>query len=387
MSVVSYQFCPACMSADIEKLESYEAFPAILWPIEAEKRHTVSAARISAWMCNACHHVFLNDIDEDFARKLYENYYYLYPFKNLESLQAPYREAFDRVANLFLKKNKGTLLEIGCDDIAQMKPFLDRGLLCSAINPGAKCSEQVNFIDGFYGSTKVSDSFDYVVARFNLEHIVHLDTFFEALDKNLRQDGLAIIQVPNIQLLAKAGMLNILAHEHPHYFCRQSLQALLSRHGYEILYLSRDDEASLICAFERSSKGYEPRSLKNGANTMLKFAPFMKQHEGQKVFIYGVSLSLTGLLYSKAIDPSIFSEVTVIDDNPLLHGKYMPLTDMKIVPVDKAGLESDSVVLLSLNPIYFAPVIERLKRLGVQKNIFAVSDRGFHRVESAEVAN
>ncbi|MES1976551.1 MAG: class I SAM-dependent methyltransferase [Pseudomonadota bacterium] len=385
MSLVSYQCCPACMSDDIEKLEAYDAFPAILWPIEAEKRHTVSAARITAWMCNACHHVFLNDIDEDFARKLYEDYYYLYPFKNLESLQAPYREAFDGVANLFFK-NKGTLLEIGCDDITQMKPFLDRGLLCSAINPGAKSSEHIHFIDGFYGSTTVPDSFDYVVSRFNLEHIVHLDTFFEALHKNLREDGLAIIQVPNIQLLAKAGMLNILAHEHPHYFCRQSLQALLSRRGYEILYLSRDDEASLICAFGRSSKGYEPKSLKSGASTMLEFAPFMQQHEGQKVFIYGVSMSLTGLLYSKAVDASAFSEVTVIDDNPLLHGKYMPLTDMKIVPVDKAGLQSESVVLLSLNPIYFPPVIERLKRLGVQKNIFAVSDRGFYRIQSAEVA-
>jgi hypothetical protein len=268
-----------------------------------------------------------------------------------------------------------------------MKPFLDRGLLCSAINPGAKHSEQVNFINGFYGATKVSDSFDYVVARFNLEHIVHLDTFFEALDKNLRQDGLAIIQVPNTQLLAKAGMLNILAHEHPHYFCRQSLQALLSRQGYEILYLSQDDGASLICAFGRSSRGYEPKSLKNGARTMLEFAPFMREHEGQKVFIYGVSMSLTGLLYSKVVDASVFSEVTVIDDNPLLHGKYMPLTDIEIVPVDKAGLESDSVVLLSLNPIYFSPVVERLKQLGVQKNIFAVSDRGFYRVESVEVAN
>ena len=120
---------------------------------------------------------------------------------------------------------------------------------------------------------------------------------------------------------------------------------------------------------------------------MLEFGSFMQQHEGQKVFIYGVSMSLTGLLYSGAIDSSVFAEVIVIDDNPLLHGKYMPLTDIKIVPVDKAGLESGSVVLLSLNPIYFAPVIERLRRLGVQKNIFAVSDRGFYRVESAEVTN
>lgn len=374
------------MSAEIEPLESYEAFPAILWPIEAPKRHAVSVAPINSWLCSQCHHVFLNDIDEGFSKRLYEDYYYLYPFKNLESLQAPYREAFDRIAGLFLTKKAGTLLEVGCDDVAQMQPFLERGLLCSAINPGASGNEPVRFIDGFYGDTVVEESFDYVVARFNLEHIVDVERFFLAFDRNLSDNGLAIIQVPNTQLLAKAGMLNILAHEHPHYFCRQSVEALLRRHGYEILHLSRDDEASLICVFARSKERYDPRSLKNGAATLLAFSPFMKQFEGRKVFIYGVSMSLTGLLYSKAIDPALFAAVTIIDDNALLHGKYMPLTDMKIAPVDAAGLEPDSIVLLSLNPIYYPAVIERLKRLGVEANIFAVSDRGLYKVSTTSRA-
>ena len=387
MSVINFKCCPACLSDQIEKLESYAAFPAILWPIEAPKRHDVSVAPIHSWVCNACNHVFLNGIDEDFTRRLYEDYYYLYPFKNLESLQAPYREAFDAVAALFLTKKRGTLLEIGCDEVAQMRPFLDRGLRCSAINPGASPKDSIQFIDGFYGVTEVEGSFDYVVARFNLEHIVDLDAFFKALDRNLAIDGSAIIQVPNTQLLVKAGMLNILAHEHPNYFCRQSIEALLSRWGYDVLYLSRDDEASLICAFTRTSKDYEPRTLKKNADTLAAFGLFMREHAGQEVFIYGVSMSLTGLLYSDAIEASIFKGVTVIDDNPLLYGKYMPLTDMKIISVDKAGMKRDSVVLLSLNPIYYPPVIDKLKRLGVVTNIFAVSDRGFYRVGSGGGGN
>jgi hypothetical protein len=326
--------------------------------------------------------MFINDIDEDFTIRLYEDYYYLYPFKNLESLNTPYREAFDAVATLFLTKKQGTLLEIGCDDVAQMQSFLDRGLLCSAINPGATPKDGIRFIDGFYGITEVEGSFDYIVARFNMEHIVDLEAFFEAVDRNLALDGTAIIQVPNTQSLVKVGMLNILAHEHPNYFCRQSIAALLSRHGYDILYLSRDDEASLICAFTRTSKSYTPQTLKNNAVTLAGFRSFIREHAGQEVFLYGVSMSLTGLLYSDVIDASLLVGVTVIDDNPLLHGKYMPLTDMKIIPVDKAGLKRDSVVLLLLNPIYHSQIIERLKGFGVVTNIFRVSDRGFYHLGS-----
>jgi hypothetical protein len=301
-------------------------------------------------------------------------------------MQAAYRDPFDRVADFFLTRKQAALLEIGCDNVEQMKSFIDRSYLCTAINPGAGVSETVKFVDGFYGSTNIPESFDYVVSRFNLEHIINVEKFFKSLDKNLKQDGLAIFQVPNAAFFLKAGLLNILAHEHPHYFCKQSLSKLLSRHGYEVLSISRDDEVSIICVFTRRDSKHNPKlSLQKASGALSELRSFLQRFQGVPVYVYGVSLSLAGMIYSKLIEPDLLVSIRLIDDNPALHGKYMPLTDIKVEPVEKAGLAADSIVLLSLNPIYYPVVIRKLKALNVRDNIFAVNNQGVYQIKEDEV--
>lgn len=369
-------YCPACESASIGILATYDSFPAILFPIEEGKRESVREAPLESYCCEDCGHIFLNRIDRTFAESLYKDYYYLYPFKNLESMQGPYRDPFDRVAAIFLKPKTASLLEIGCDNVEQIRPFLARGYACTAINPGAAPDETVRFVDGFYGSTPLEGRFDYVVSRFNLEHILDLGAFFRALENNLAPRGVAIVQVPNVESFLKMGMLNVLAHEHPHYFCQRSLLALIRRQGYEVMHISSPDEPSLICVFTKPARSYDPRLLvRNASDSLSDLRDVIKNSEGD-VVLYGAGLSLSGLLYSGKLDPESMRKVRIIDDNPMLQGLFMPNTRLSITNADNGGIPDGSMVVLTLNEQYHGKVIGKLKDLGAKCHIMAITEKG-----------
>ncbi len=372
--------CPACGLTAAEPLLSYDSFPAILFPIESEKKDSVRTSPLASAACAECGHVFLTHIDLDFNNSLYRDYYYLYPYKQLESMQGPYRDPFAKVADIFLKGG-ATLLEVGCESVEQIQPFLDRGYACTAINPGALPDERVRFIDGFYGSTELAESFDVVVSRFNLEHIVDLEAFFTALRKNLNPGGVAIVQVPNMEYFLGSGMLNVFAHEHPQYFCRASLLALVRRHGYDVRHISEPDSPSLICVFGSAERTYEPRGLLAGTSTALAALRRVITEASGEVVLYGAGLSLTGLLYASKLEPGLLEKVRVVDDNPILHGRYMPNTPLSVSNPADLRLSESATVVLTLSEQYHGRVLAKLKQAGAKCRIVAITSKGLVNVD------
>ncbi|HDY68925.1 MAG TPA: class I SAM-dependent methyltransferase [Candidatus Scalindua sp.] len=378
MNIRRYNKCPACGASEISTFYNYREFPAILFPIEANKCNTVRKHPLVSCCCNECGHIFLNDIDQKFTESIYEEYYYLYPFKNLESMQRPYREPFDRVVDLYLRKKSAALLEIGCDNVEQLEQFLKRGYACTAINPGAAQHNLVQFIDGFYGTVKLDKEFDYVISRFNLEHIINIDDFFDALSDNLKPTGVAIVQVPNIEYFLKAGMLNVLAHEHPHYFCKASLLALVRRYGFEVEFISSDVDPSLICVFSKRNQQYNPfQHLQGSLHTLVELRRVI-ENSYDKVVLYGAGLSLTGFLYSNEFGSKFLQKIVVVDDNRFLCGKYMPNTNVQIMSPKEIELHSHTLIILMLGQQYHNAVYHRLINEGYQGKVMAVSNGGLH---------
>ena len=160
----------------------------------------MASAPLNATYCNSCEHIFLTDIDRDFNSKIYSEYYYLYPFSELEFMMEAYRKPFEKIFNYFSHHEapKKNLLEIGCSSEQQLDIFISKGYECTGISPGAESSENINLIDGFYESVKFESNFDYIVSRFNLEHIIDLNKFLKKVYKELRDDGLFFVQVPNV---------------------------------------------------------------------------------------------------------------------------------------------------------------------------------------------
>lgn len=379
--VITRNVCPACCSKRIRQVGSELCLPAILFPVERSTIGSVPSAAIKASVCAECSHIFLSEIDIDFTEQLYRKYYHLYPFKGLETLNAFYRDPFDRVADVFCQKGALSLLEIGCEDVEQMRYFIDLGYNCTAINPSIAQSHEVQFINGFYGKKSIPGVFDRIIARFNLEHIVDMERFLVEISANLKADGVAIIQVPNAEYFLRLGILNILAHEHAHYFCRNSLSLLMSRHGFEIQYLSRSSEPSLICAVTHLDRNqYLPDShFLSSDSVIIEVCDFIRGCES-KINIYGAGLSLTAILYSPHFNNDWFKKINLFDDNSTIQGRLMPNTPLEIRALNRDDLISNSPVLLTLSEQYHPAIIKRLTELDPDLAIHAITGHGFHRV-------
>ncbi len=375
--------CPACGSIDLEIFRTLNSFPAILFPIEKEKWNTVSASPIQSSVCNECGHIFLNQIDKLFSDNIYKNYYYLYPYKGLESMRSAYRESFEKVAGIYLsKKNKSTLLEIGCESVDQMKLFVDFGCLCTAINPGAKPNDKVKFINGFYGTDKINKKFDYIISRFNLEHIIDCKVFFSNLKENLKSNGIIMVQVPNIEFFFSLGILNIFAHEHPHYFCKSSLLAMINRYGFEMLYISKSDEPSLICVFALpiDRNHYKPQQALSATLKVISNLKELINNAPDNVILYGAGLSLAALIYDEYVDQKLMSKIHLVDDNPILSGRYMPNTKLKVILSSEMVVRPDTIIILMLSAQYHAVLLPRLKAKYSKNLIYVIVKEGLIKV-------
>jgi hypothetical protein len=369
--------CPACKSSDISAVQSFERFPAILFAIEPEKAASVAEAPLRIGGCRNCGHLFATSIDEKFNSELYTDYYYLYPFSQLESMEAqyrtPFKSAFDYLTSAIGPQKR--LLEIGCSDEAELSDFLALGFQCTGISPGAKPSHKIEMIDGFYEAHALSKKYDVIVSRFNLEHIVDLDRFFGKVNSDLDQHGLFVVQVPNVEFFLRAGILNVFAHEHPQYFCAHSLRQVFDRLGFECVSMQGENSPSLVFAGRRKSPVPQTIELLSRNQKYLKqLQSAFETYRDKKIVLYGASLSLTALLYDEGRSADLDERILIVDDNPKLWGRTMPHSRVPIQGFSE-DLSNDAIVILMLNPIYHDRVLKKIANAGA-KTVLALTETG-----------
>lgn len=375
--------CPACGSNVTREIVKNDAYPAILFPIEREKRFSVATGAIVVFGCDICNHMFLTEIDIAFNRSVYADYYYLYPYGKLESMERAYREPFLRVFDLFAPTGSmPTLLEVGCSSVEQLNYFQAMGYSCVGISPGADTKTSPVLIDGYYENYGFGQKFDGIVSRFNLEHIVHLDIFLKKAYAELKDGGAIFVQVPNIECFLAGGVVSVFAHEHPHYFCKSSLAAILTKCGFEVDFIKAElSDPSIIAVARKPRVGLRnyQRVLSNirAVDTLIEI---MDMYDNTVQFnFYGAGLTLAGLLYLDGRIARYSPQIFIIDDNSLIVGKYMPNTNLEVRSFSERIKEGRHVLFVFLNPIYHAQVIEKVRSSNFE-DIFYLDGSGIHEV-------
>lgn len=351
--------CPACGSSSVKNLSRTEKIPAILFPIEKDKRNDVANDDIVIASCQECGHVFLSELDLEFNSRLYGDYYYLYPFSALESMNAHYREPFTQVFDLFVGHDGGgrSLLEIGCSDERQFDAFINGGFSCVGVSPGAHPSSRVEMVDAFYEQLDLNRTFDVIVSRFNLEHIVRPLQYLEKVFAELSPGGRFVVQVPNFEYYVETGILFPYAHEHPQYFTAKSLRCALESAGFQLGALLGRDGLSLIAVAEKPNPTWNAcERLQATADVLTMTVDEILAFPQRKVVFYGAGLSLIGMLYADGRLSAAAQDIRVVDDNAILHGRYMPGTDIEVESFSPSLIDADTAVILALNPAYHSKV-------------------------------
>jgi hypothetical protein len=368
--------CPACASHSVQELGCIENIPAILFPIEKEKRFEVAADDVVTATCLECGHVYLSALDIEFNSKLYNEYYYLYPYSALESMYVHYREPFAKIFDLFIGSGSGrSLLEIGCSDERQFDEFIASGFFCLGVSPGAQRGERVEMIDAFYEQIELNRTFDVVVSRFNLEHIIQPSKYLDKVFAELSPGGVFIVQVPNFQSYVKSGVLFPFAHEHPQYFNAKSLRKALERSHFQINAILDCDGPSLIAVAEKPALTWNSSDeLRMTSEVLVATVNQLIELPHRKIIFYGAGLSLVGMLYSDGRLRESEKEILVVDDNPLVQGRFMPATNIEVVAFSKNLIDEDTAVILALNPIYHNILLNKLIELNQESVFFLKAD-------------
>jgi hypothetical protein len=216
---------------------------------------------------------------------------------------------------------------------------------------------------------------DVIHANNVVAHVADLDGFFAGLAMLLKDDGVAIIEVPYVKEMIEGGEFDTIYHEHLSYFSLTSLNLVVESHrlviidvewlaihggslrifvghrgnlsqpGAEACRLLDEEEKCRIAGFEfYEDFASKVRDLKRNLLALLRDL----KSRGHRLAAYGASAKGTTLLNYVGIDSAILD--FVVDRSTAKQGLYTPGTHLPIFEPGKL-LEAmpDYVLLLTWN--------------------------------------
>lgn len=180
-----------------------------------------------------------------------------------------------------------SLLEIGYGDGISALYFQKKGFSVEGIDP-SEGYQVDNYLHAEGVVTHKIDFFNFqedkkynVIATYLvLEHIYDIKKFITKVSSILLNDGVFVIEVPDVSLYPEFISDALLTHEHLSHFTIGSLTSLMNNYGFELVTSTSPGNKygfSLLAAFKKSKK-IIPLALKNEYTNTLKYFSTLKNN-------------------------------------------------------------------------------------------------------------
>ena len=195
---------------------------------------------------------------------------------------------------------------------------------------------KVSVIQDFFPSKKLKEKYDLIYSHCVLEHIENPVHILKHMHKNLNDNGIVFIAVPDCEKKLAVGDFSIISHQHVNYFTKDSLREIFKKTGFRHIKIITSKKRSLLIGW--ATKGDAVESIKKPDNRKLMqesvalYSLFGKnflknkkniQHlvnkfekENKSIGFYAPCSNLIGLINFK-ISPRIFNS------DAYKHGKYI----------------------------------------------------------------
>ena len=290
------------------------------------------------------------------------------------------------------------IIELASNDGYLLKNYVEKGIPVLGIDPAPGQAEAAEKIDvptlNTFFTQELADQLcdegkraEVVHANNVLAHVADTNGFVEGIRTILKENGVAVIEVPYLKELIDHCEFDTIYHEHLCYFSVTALDHLFRRHS---LYLNEVKQipihgGSLRLYVEHKEKAGESvrkmladeaaqnmdqfnyyqnfadkvQKLKNDLSNLLHTL----KNQGKRIAAYGAAAK--GTIMTNYVDIGTDLIDFVVDRNTHKHGKYMPGMHLPIHGTEKMLDEMpDYVLILAWN---FAAEIMEQQQEYIQK--------------------
>jgi SAM-dependent methyltransferase len=304
--------------------------------------------------------------------KLFREYFYLSSFSDTMLRHA---ELLARETARSRKLGAESLvIEVASNDGYLLRHYKRRGVPVLGIEPAvniARVAEEDHgiptvreFFGEELGKQLRSDGYsaDVVHANNVLAHVADLNGFVRGLRELMKDDGIAVIEVPYVKEMIDGCEFDTIYHEHLSYFSLTALDKLFRRHELNIyhveqlpihggtlrIYVSRKQETDSL-VFEEvlwnrpsfyTEFGNRVDRLRNDIVELLR----KLKAQGKRIVVYGASAKGSTLLNYCGIGQETVDYV--VDRSTVKQGLYTPGTHLQIHSPEKLLNDMPDYVLL-----------------------------------------
>lgn len=350
-----------CRSCDSHKLVSI--IPLGKLPLAnallGKKNDNEGRHNLEVMICEDCGLAQLKDLID--PKDLFSDYVYF--SSNSDAMLDSVAKLADRLApNL---SSDSLVVEIASNDGYLLKNYVGKGIPVLGIDPAENIAKFANengvpTLCRFFGAelaqelSDESKKADVIHANNVMAHVPDINGFIRGLKVLLKDNGIAVIEVPHFLDFVQKYEFDTIYHEHVYYFSLQALLPAFKRHGLDVydvekialhggslrLFVAHTGARDVSANVSETVHQEEVADIHNPeiyANFMTHINTLSKQlkdllmdvkSQGGKIAAYGASAKGTTLLNYFGVTSDLLD--FVVDRSPVKQGLHTPGTQLEI---------------------------------------------------------
>ena len=276
-----------------------------------------------------------------------------------------------------------SILEVGCGRgeylsiLKQTEVSLAHGIEYSKESVSSCINSELSVTKGFFGDENFvlpKQKYDGFICLNFMEHWPNPNKVLAHLKKNLSEDAIGIIEVPNFDMILKQGLYSEFISDHLFYFTKDTLTFMLNYNGFEVIECSVIWHDYILSAVVRKRKRIDLSLLKSRKlNVETELNSFIDKFEKKEVAIWGAGHQSLAVMSLAKLENKIRY---VVDSAPFKQGKYTPATHFPIVaPIELVNNPVKAVIIIAAS---YSNEVARIMKNTYQhiKYVVIVEDTG-----------